>query len=1175
MERAEGLHLRGFDYSDLFSLEGLTRLDEKFQKLVQAEDPALYQQLLEVRQGMALSPIEWSFFLLKLAPVLEVFLAETFAIEAELAASSDATLVENLVMDFKQHFVLRRARRYRKPIAESFAALHAWLFKQLQAAGHNTADPELAVSRYGLQLLEKPEDHQEAIDRLVQWCVLCLNDPAGRQAVAGWVLFKLPQPTDYARLVNYRKAAPAASGLLETPPERVHRRRGFTLTDPRMTPRQVQWETRYCIYCHDHDGDFCSKGFPVKKGEPQLGFQVNPLGVTLTGCPVTMKISEMDLLKSQGRTIAALAVAMVTHPMVPATGHRICNDCSKGCIYQKQDPVDVPQIETRVLLDVLNLPWGVELYDLLTRWNPLRAKQYLPKPYNGHQILVVGMGPAGFTMAHHLLMEGCAVVGIDGLKIEPMDEVLINTPIRDYAALIEPLDTRVMAGFGGVAEYGITVRWDKNFLKLIHICLLRRRRFQVFGGVRFGGTLTIEDAWQLGFSHVCIATGAGLPQVLDIGNSLIRGMRQASDFLMALQLTGAAKAASLANMQVRLPALVIGGGLSAVDTATEVQMYYITQVEKLLERYEVLRQEYGEAYVLVGLADEDRQVLTEFLDHGRQVRAERARAQAAHEAPNLAPLVRAWGGVTLVYRRGMNESPAYARNHEELINALAEGVYYREGLQPLRALADSDGHISGMEFRRRLRDPETGRWLDTYEEVTLPARAVFVAAGAKPNTTYAREHPGVLELEDSHYQPHILTEGGLQPVDVAPHAKAPEFGPFTSYEKNGRTVTFIGDTHPVFHGSVVKAIASAQRSYPLVMDALQLLPAPACAPEAYAAFRQRMTDLLSPQITAVRRDSPTVIELTVRAPQASRNFMPGQFYRLQNFEKLAPKIGGSRLQTEMLAMSGTLAAADCVRLIVLEAGASSRMVATFKPGDPISLMGPTGAPTAIPENETILVIGGRRGAAAMLALGPALRAAGNRVVFMVGYNHPAEVFLQPELEQCADRLIWSTLEGPAIPTHRPQDFSFVGDYRDNLKKLATGQLTPALKAPAPTDASTLLGPVDRILAIGSQRLLRMVRDVFLVELKDDLKPGVKVIGSVASPMQCMMKGVCAECLQWQVDPETRQRTRTVFSCACQDQPLRWVDLDNLDARLEQNRLAEAISNLWLTYLLDQGSIERI
>ena len=39
--------------------------------------------------------------------------------------------------------------------------------------------------------------------------------------------------------------------------------------------------------------------------------------------------------------------------MCPGTGHRICNDCMKSCIYQKQEPVNIPQIETGVLTDVL------------------------------------------------------------------------------------------------------------------------------------------------------------------------------------------------------------------------------------------------------------------------------------------------------------------------------------------------------------------------------------------------------------------------------------------------------------------------------------------------------------------------------------------------------------------------------------------------------------------------------------------------------------------------------------------------------------------------------------------------------------------------------------------------------------------------------------------------------
>ena len=71
-------------------------------------------------------------------------------------------------------------------------------------------------------------------------------------------------------------------------------------------------------------------------------------------------------------------------------------------------------------------------------------------------------------------------------------------------------------------------------------------------------------------------------------NGLARGVRQASDFLMALQLTGAAKRDSLANLQIRMPIVVIGGGLTAIDTATESLAYYVVQVEKFLERYETL-----------------------------------------------------------------------------------------------------------------------------------------------------------------------------------------------------------------------------------------------------------------------------------------------------------------------------------------------------------------------------------------------------------------------------------------------------------------------------------------------------------------------------------------------------------------------------------------------------------
>ncbi len=156
-------------------------------------------------------------------------------------------------------------------------------------------------------------------------------------------------------------------------------------------------------------------------------------------------------------------------------------------------------------------------------------------------------------------------------------------PIRDIASLVRASSTTASwPGFGGVAEYGITVRWDKNFLKIVRLLLERRGQFAMYGGVRFGGTMTIDNAFALGFDHIALCAGAGRPTVIPMKNGLAPGVRQASDFLMALQLTGAAKTDSIANLTVRLPVVVIGGGLTAIDTATESLAYYPVQVEKFL-----------------------------------------------------------------------------------------------------------------------------------------------------------------------------------------------------------------------------------------------------------------------------------------------------------------------------------------------------------------------------------------------------------------------------------------------------------------------------------------------------------------------------------------------------------------------------------------------------------------
>ncbi len=1166
------LGLPGLTYESLFEVVGLQKVDDAYFQHRQKTDAGLKEDLLAYRNGSReFSAQETSELLISCGRELETFIGDLFGISKELVALREETTADEPIFQFKKNYVLRKARRrlLKNDVEESFAELDNWLTKSLRQAGLSRQDRELSVAKLGRHYLKDKDTFNLEIEFLIRWCILAMTMPDGKRAVEGWVSFDLPAPVDHNALVPIEPVIEERGHRIAIMPNLRRRRDGFNLTDLRMSQRKVQSEVDYCIYCHDHDGDFCSKGFPVKKGEPEKGFKIDPLGVALVGCPLDEKISEMHTLKKEGCSLGALALIMVDNPMCPATGHRICNDCMKACIYQKQEAVDIPQIETRALTDVLSLPWGVEIYDLLTRWHPLRKEQYLPKPYNGLKVLIAGMGPAGFTLAHHLTLEGFAVVGIDGLKIEPLPRVLIDEPIYDYSDIEESLDDRVMAGFGGVAEYGITVRWDKNFLKLIYITMMRRPRFQVFGSVRFGGTITVEDAWELGFDHIAIAVGAGLPQALPIPGSLAPGMRMAADFLMALQLTGAAKASSLANLQMRLPVVVVGGGLTGIDAATEAQAYYIAQVEKTLERYETLTKSIGRNAIRKKMDDISLAILDEFIDHGRAVRFERKRAEAAGGVPNFHMLVQRWGGVTIAYRRRMQDSPAYIRNHEEVTKALEEGIYYSEGMYPKAAQLDEHGHVKSLLCERMNPDAD-GNMQFSGDIVDLPARTILVATGAKPNIAYFYEHRDTFELLGQNYQPYRFNNGKLKPASLAEDCKDENFGAFTSYDKDDHRVSFIGDTHPDFSGNVVKAIASGLRIYPKIVATFGDSARAKGKDDEYMAFNARMRFLLQPKVLEVKRHTPHIIEILLHAPQATRRFNPAQFYRLQNYETIAAKVDGTCLQTETIALTGSRIDKEkgTVSLIIRERGASTRLCATFRPGEPVALMGPGGNASAIPENKTILVIGDWLAAAALRSLGPAYKAAGNRVLFIVTFPHEKELFLQDELEQNCDVAVWVTHQGHPIVTRRRNDISFTGNLEDVLTRYALGKLTNG-----PPEIP--LEDIDHIQITADNRLLKVIQNLRKGALASYFVKNPETTGSIYSSLQCMLKGVCSQCLQWQIDPKTGQRTKAVFACSWQDQIVDIVDLGALDERLSQNRMQEQLSNMWLDYLFKNNNIETV
>jgi NAD(P)H-flavin reductase len=295
--------------------------------------------------------------------------------------------------------------------------------------------------------------------------------------------------------------------------------------------------------------------------------------------------------------------------------------------------------------------------------------------------------------------------------------------------------------------------------------------------------------------------------------------------------------------------------------------------------------------------------------------------------------------------------------------------------------------------------------------------------------------------------------------------------------------------------------------------------------------------------------------VVVRAPAAAENFQPGQFYRLQNLEANAPVLGGSPLLIEPLALTGAWVdpARGLLSMIALELGGSSRLCSVLTPGEAVVAMGPTGAPTELPEGGTVALCGGGLGNAVLLSIGQAFRNAGSRVLYFAGYRRQIDRYKIAEIEAAADVVVWCCEEAPGFAPARPQDRSYVGNIVQAMLAYASGAL-----GAQPIEFAA----GDRIVAIGSDRMMAAVAAARHGVLKPFVRPAQRGIGSINSPMQCMMKEICAQCLQPQRDPVTGKVTN-VFSCFNQDQPLDAVDFDALGDRLAQNGVQEELTAQWI------------
>jgi len=565
------------------------------------------------------------------------------------------------------------------------------------------------------------------------------------------------------------------------------------------------------------------------------------------------------------------------------------------------------------------------------------------------------------------------------------------------------------------------------------------------------------------------------------------------------------------------------------------------QVEKFLERYERLVAERGEREVRGSWSEEEEETAEEFLAHARAIRA--------GGPADLIPLLNSWGGVTIAYRRRLMDAPSYTLNHEEVAKAMEEGVHFAEELTPVAVEVDRFGHACGLRVKNA-----------SGESTLLPAKSILVAAGTQPNTVLGREDPDHLRLDGRYYE--AVDEEG-RPVRPEKTAKPQAVRVLTSFMTDGRAISFFGDLHPSFAGNVVKAMASAKQGYPVV-SRLLARRAPA-APDAEELIARLDRDLRA-AVHEVIRLTPNTVEVVVKAPMAAQAFEPGQFYRLQNYEAFAPRANGTKLAMEGLALTGAWVNRQqgLLSTIVLEMGGSSDLCALLKPGEPVVLMGPTGTPTHTPARETVLLAGGGLGNAVLFSIGQRLRELGSRVLYFAGYKKMADRFKIEEIERASDVVVWCCDEPPGFQPDHPGDFTFTGNIVEAMAAYGRGNLG---------DVEIPLSSARRMIVIGSDGMMRAVQRARHTVLKPYLDPDHHGIASVNSPMQCMMKEICAQCLQRHVDPATGEET-VVFSCFNQDQALDRVDFDVLRARLSLNGVQEKLTRLWIDRCLRQLGVRR-
>ena len=272
----------------------------------------------------------------------------------------------------------------------------------------------------------------------------------------------------------------------------------------------------------------------------------------VTGCPVNIHIPAFISKIKEGDFEGAYRIISQSSSL-PAVCGRVCpqeTQCEAKCVRGiKGEPVGIGRLE-RFVAD----------------WHNTYASGEVNRPApNGHKVAVVGSGPSGLTCAGDLAKKGYSVT------------------------VFEALHTA-----GGVLVYGIPeFRLPKEIVKK-EVDTLKALGVEMQTNVVIGKTLTIDELFEDGFEAVYVASGAGLPNFMNIPGEACKGVYSANEYLTRSNLMKAYLTSPDTPIMKGGRVAVVGGGNVAMDAARtalrlgaeEVYIVYRRSMQELPARRE-------------------------------------------------------------------------------------------------------------------------------------------------------------------------------------------------------------------------------------------------------------------------------------------------------------------------------------------------------------------------------------------------------------------------------------------------------------------------------------------------------------------------------------------------------------------------------------------------------------